>query len=469
MKSRVLGFGALLLLAGCGGVSETGAPMPELTPPPAPPPPPVSSIAATLSVPLAQLQKLINDKMPQQVADLRDAKLQCAIGDCLATLQASRSGPVTLSGRDGALLLGVPFAVDAMMTAPKPMSFLHVGVKAAGQLKASTALALGKDWEVRPNTGGTVQFSNGRFRLGALDGDFTQIWNANAGLLSRPLLSALDTQVAAGLVLKKPVAELWAGVFAPIKLGTTPASWLVLQPEQIRVGVPRVNGQVLSMGLGVDVRAQLVASETRPSVRPAPLPPPAEVNGPANHFSLRVPVLLPYDEAAKLGLAALQKNPPRAGSHSLKITGLRILPSGRDVVIAASFCIAENWDPVDVLSGCGSGYLRGVPEFDAASQTIRITHIRYDVLTANWMLSAMSGLAGDDLGKEMEKALQFKAGGQIARLKEQVSAALAKPQGDVVMVSGQVEKYGPVTLSWNKDGLVAFFSVEGSLTAQLRL
>jgi hypothetical protein len=142
-------------------------------------------------------------------------------------------------------------------------------------------------------------------------------------------------------------------------------------------------------------------------------------------------------------LAALQKNPPRAGSHFINITKLEIHPSGQDVVIAASFCIAEKWDPTEALSGCGSGYLRGVPQYDPKSQTIRIVNVHYDVLTENWMLSVMRGLAGDDLGKGLEKALQFKVGDQIGKVRHQVSAALAHPQGSVVTVSGHGAELRP--------------------------
>ncbi len=460
-------LGAALGLAGCGGVSETSAPPPALTPPPPSPPPPVSTVSATLTIPLAELTRLVNEKTPQRFAELKNQKLRCLIGDCLTTLSATRSGPITIGGRGGALVLGVPFALSASIALPGPLSMVSAGVNTAGQLNASTAIALGPDWSIRPNTGGSVQFQNGRIKLGPLDGDLAQLWNSNAELLSRPLLGQLDGLMAPALAQQKQVAALWAGVFAPIKLNTRPTTWLVLQPEHIRVGVPAVANNALTMGLGIDVRARLVASDERPEVRPTVLPPPAAMAGPANHFAVRVPVVLPYEAAAKLALEVLAKNPPRVGSHRLTITALKIMPSGEDVVVEAGFCIAENWDPVDALSGCGSGYLRGVPQYDAQGQIIRIAHVHYDVLTQNWMLSVMRGLAGGDLAKAMEQALQFKVGGQIAMVQNQVSAALAKPQGGVVTLSGAVQSYGPVTLSWSKDGFITAFAAEGTVHADV--
>lgn len=462
-------FGAMIVLAGCGGVTETSAPPPALSAPPQTPPPPVSSIAVTLNVPLSDLNRVLNEKTPRQLADLKNQKLKCGIGDCLTTLDAARTGPIVVGARNGALAVSVPFQLNADMALPGALSSVHTGINASGQLNAVTAMSLGPDWSIKPNTGGAVQFQNGRFKLGMVNGDFSTIWNLNPELLSKPLLSALDKQMAPTLTLKEPVAKLWAGVFTPVRLDTKPVSWLVLQPERIRVGMPNVANNALNAGLGVDVRARLVVSDAMPNVTPTMLAPPAPVNGPTNHFAVSVPVLLPYGQASAMALDAMKKNPPRAGSHSLTITKLDFLPSGQDVVISASFCIAEKWDPTEALTGCGSGYLRGVPVFDAKEQAIRITNVRYDVLTQNWMLSVMRGLAGDDLGKAMEKALVFKVGGQIKEVQKQVSAALAKPQGTTVQISGQVQQFGGVTLSWSKDGFITTMSAEGSVKAEVKL
>ncbi|GAA0542450.1 hypothetical protein FHS83_000265 [Rhizomicrobium palustre] len=459
---------ALLVLAGCGGVSETSAPPPALTPPPAQPLPPVSSVSATLSIPLSDLQRLVNEKVPQRFADIQNQKLKCVIGSCTTSLSASRTGPITFTNRNGALAISVPFAVSANIALPGLLSVVNAGVNTAGQLNAVTAVSLGPDWSIRPNTSGSVQFQNGRLKTGPLDTDFATLWNANAELLSRPLLSQIEAQMAPALAQQKTVAQIWAGVFTPIKLNTKPTTWLVLQPERIRVGTPRVQNDTLTMGLGVDVRARLAVSDARPNLVPTPLPPPALVNGPANRFAVSVPAVLPYDEAAKLALDALKKNPPRVGSHLLQINALKIMPSGQDVVIEAGFCIAEKWDPTDTFSGCGSGYLRGVPQFDTASQTIRIVNVHYDVLTQNWMLSVMRGLAGGDLAKAMEKALQFNVSGQIKGVQDSVRASLSRPQGEGVMISGAVQSFGPVTLTWSRDGFVAMMSAEGSVKADVK-
>jgi hypothetical protein len=180
-------------------------------------------------------------------------------------------------------------------------------------------------------------------------------------------------------------------------------------------------------------------------------------------------VLLSYDMAARLALEALKKNPPRVGSHSLRIETLQILPSGQDVVIGVKFCIDQNWDPTDALSGCGTGYLRGTPEYDANARTIRVVNLHYDLQTEDLMLRAMHALAGPELSREMEKGFKYDIGKEIDRMQRDISAAIAKPQGRDVVISGNVQSYGPVTLTWTAEGFLATFSAQGSIHAEVRI
>src|ERR1700744_1523043 len=60
--------GVSILLAGCG----FEAPAPSRTPAPATPPIPVSTLSASLTVPSAQLARLLSNMTEYQIADLRN-------------------------------------------------------------------------------------------------------------------------------------------------------------------------------------------------------------------------------------------------------------------------------------------------------------------------------------------------------------------------------------------------------------
>jgi hypothetical protein len=153
----------------------------------------------------------------------------------------------------------------------------------------------------------------------------------------------------------------------------------------------------------------------------------------------------------------------------VRFARLEILPSGQDVILAASFCVDQRWDPTGLLSSCGSGYLRGLPKFDAASGTIRVVNVHYDVLTQGLMLSAVHALAGAALGHDLETRLTFSVASDLAKLRNQIGEAIARPQGRDVTISGRVEAFGAPSLTWTKDGFLATFTATGSVDAGVHI
>jgi hypothetical protein len=146
--------------------------------------------------------------------------------------------------------------------------------------------------------------------------------------LSRPLYRLLDKQIAAGLHFRGQLEMLWNRSFKPMRVGTNPPAWLLLEPERIRVGALRAQDNTLSLPLGIDVRARVVTEDTAPEVRTVPLPGPEALAHSLNRFSFTVPVLLPYEEAAGLALSSLRQKPPHIGGASVRFKKLEFIPSG---------------------------------------------------------------------------------------------------------------------------------------------
>ena len=122
-----------------------------------------------------------------------------------------------------------------------------------------------------------------------------------------------------------------------------------------------------------------------------------------------------------------------------------------------------------VLDSCGEAYLRGAPQFDAHTNTIRITNVHYDIATEGMILSVMRFIIGDQLEKFLQTKLVFDVGHDIGRLDAELKTALARPQGRGVIVSGTVQSFGQPTLTWTKDGFLATFPASGTIRADLEL
>jgi hypothetical protein len=452
-----------LTLAGCG----FDAAPPLRTPAPPTPLPPLSSIAATLSIPVGAIAALLNDRTRDRIADLTGQPVKCGIGTCHLDLLARRTGAITVAGAGRELELHLPFMANAQLSAPGFLSALHAKADVQGEAVTRTAFAVAPDWRLAATTHGDVHLQDSHLRIGPIVTNLTQIWNGNEGALSRPLWQSMDKQLAA-FPLKPQAAQLWAKLFAPISVGKNPATWLVLRPERIAIARPGIDKDRLVFSLSVALRGHVVAQDAAPANDPAPLPPAAGMGQPSNQFAVAVPLLLSYDEAARLALASLAKKPPVVAGLSVRFSQLAILPSGKDVVLAAHACIDPLWDRPGWLASCGTLYLRGVPVFDAARGVVRVNGLRYDLAGANLVLRAIRFFTGDALARVLESRLVFDESRQIARLDREVTEALAKPQGNAFAIWASIHSFGAPTFTWTKDGFLASFSARGTTTTILQ-
>jgi hypothetical protein len=455
--------GLAVLLAGCG----FEAPAPARTPAPATPPVPVSTLSATLTVPSAQLARMLSNMTEYQIADLKNQPIKCGPLQCHLDLHADRTGPLSVTLDNDRLGIRMPFATKAMLSTSGFLS-LHGQAEGQGLAVAQASVTVSPSLQLRSNADGAVTLDNGHLRIGPLVTNIAQVWNDNQESLSRPLWRSLDKQIAR-LPLRPRVAQIWADAFKPIKVGKTPLSWLVLRPESLGVSEPRLRDGSITLSLALSARARVVVQDTAPDNQPTPLPAAEILQAPSQGFSFNVPLLLPYDQASQLALASLVRRPPKAGGMSVTFSKLQILPSGEDVVVATHFCADPSWDPFGWFASCGDVYLRGVPVFDPGEKTIRVDRLHYDVASANLMLSAVKALAGDELTRLLQSHLVFREANQIDRLEGQITQVLARPQGRDISVSARVQSFDAPTFTWTADGFLAVFSAKGQVAASLNL
>lgn len=455
--------GLAVLLAGCG----FEAPAPSRTPAPATPPVPVSTLSATLTVPSAQLARLLSNMTEYQIADLKNQPIKCGPLQCHLDLHANRTGPLSVTLDNDRLGIRMPFATKAMLSTSGFLS-LHGQAEGQGEAVAQASVTVSPGLALRSNVDGTVTLDNGHLRIGPLVTNIAQVWNDNQESLSRPLWRSLDRQIAR-LPLRPRVAQVWADAFKPIKVGKSPVSWLVLRPESLGVSEPRLGDGKVTLSLALSARARVAVQDAAPDNQPTPLPAAEILQAPSQGFSFNVPLLLPYDQASRLALASLAKRPPKAGGMTVAFSKLQILPSGEDVVVATRFCADPRWDPFGWFASCGDVYLRGVPVFDPVQKTISVERLHYDVASANLMLSAVKALAGGELTQLLQSHLVFREASQIDRLEGQITQVLARPEGRDLSVSARVESFGAPAFTWTADGFLAVFSARGQVDARLNL
>ncbi len=466
MRLRFPVFVWALALGACG----FEAPPPQRTPPPPTPLPPVSSISAILTLSGDDIVAMLNERTKSQLAKVEGGQVNCLIQKCQLDLVVTRTGAITGHAAGSGMQLLLPFALHARLDFDSKLFKTGGDASAQGEALALTQLALKPDWRIESNTKGDVRLSNAKLKIGPLKMSVAELWNSNQEHLSAPIFKAIDKRIASAFKLRGQVERLWRKLQQPIRIGKAPESWLVLSPERLRVTPLKTENGSLVVSLAADVRAHVVVGSKPATPDAIPrLPPPQSLNAPSNAFSATVPVSLSYADAARLAMAQLKKKPLRAAGLNLRLDKVQILPSRDDLVVHAQFCFGKSWDFTHLLDSCGAVFLRGTPHFDARTGQIQVTNLHYDVGSENLMLRSVHALAGDTLAKIIQPHLVFDESREIARLKSEIAAALAKPQGRGVALTGRIASFGDPALSWTKDGFVALFSAKGTLSASLSL
>ena len=452
------------------GLCGFQAPAPKRTNAPTAPPPPVSTVAATLRVPGDDIIAMLNARTKSQLARVDGGEINCLIQKCQVDLAVVRNGDFTGEATGSGMPLKLPFALQAHLDFNA--KFLKTGgdATAQGETDTVTQLSLTPQWRIDSHTDGTVHLENAKLQLGPLKMSVRELWNGNQDKLSGPIFKAIDKRIAEALKARAQVARLWNKLQQPIHVGKSPDSWLVMSPERLRVTPLRTENGALVVSLAAEVRAHVVVGD-KPSApaQPAKLPAPENLDKPSNAFAVTVPVTLSYVDAAKIAMQQLKKKPLQAGGMGLRFDKLQIFPSAGDLVVQTHFCFGKNWDFTHLLDSCGDVYLRGAPHFDASTGKISVTDLHYDVGSENLMLRIVKALSGDAIAKVIQPHLVFDESREIAKLKSEIAAAIEKPQGRGIQLTGHIDSFADPAVSWTNTGFVALLRANGTVSTSLNV
>lgn len=451
-----------VLLAACG----VEAPRPALKPAPAAIVPPLSSVAVTLTVPQADIARLIDNASAMELADIKDQEVKCPFGRCRLDLTAFRTGAVQVTADDGRLAIRLPFRANATLTASGFLSFAKAQGDAEGIANATTILSITPGWKLHSQSSGRIELGNAHLRIGPLVTNAREMWDENGESLSKPVWRMLDGAIAR-IPLKPQAEALWSRAFEPIALGK--GAWLVLKPQQVALMQPQIGHGAVALSLAVRARAQVLVQEQMPANPQAPLPEPVPLDRASDRFSVAVPLLLPYSRAEQLALAALERNPPHLAGMRLTFTALHILASATDMVVETRFCADPGWDVTGWFASCAHVYFRGQPQFDPGTQSFRVVNLNYDIASANLMGGILRRFASASFVHRLGQTLVFHESREIARLERDVRAQLAQPRGQIFTISADVQSFGAPSFAWTRDGFLAFFSATGKVRASFSL
>ncbi|MDB4877862.1 MAG: hypothetical protein JWM41_4308 [Gemmatimonadetes bacterium] len=253
-------------------------------------------------------------------------------------------------------------------------------------------------------------------------------------------LADIDKKIAA-VDLSARAAGWWKSLNQPIRL--TDGVWLVLHPQQIRLGDVTGDRHTLTVRAGLDAFPAIVTG-AEPHPAAPPLPPLAKAT-PGSGFRILLEGTVDYITASHALTEALRGKTVTQAGRSVTVQSVLAMPdtAGR-LTLAVSF------------TGDAKGTLRlvGTPKYLRQAGMIVVPDLNYDLKTNNDLINAYAWLRSDALLKLLRERAAVPVAPVLDRGKSLLVNGLNRTIGGVMTLSAKVDSVSVVGLRVTKPGLL---------------
>lgn len=322
-----------------------------------------------------------------------------------------------------------------------------------------TPLTLTPDWHLSSHAriaklASTSDADRDRCTVSVIHYDVTQrvIDAARSALTDQ--LPSIDRKID-NVDLTDRFTEWWGLLNKPIQL--TDQVWLLLRPEQLRMGSVSGTGNDLIVDAGLDARPKIVTgAEPVDSVPPLP---PLGRDTVVNGFHIILGSTIDYPTASKTITAALAgKSITEAGSTvTIRDTRVSPLPHGQ-LAFAMTF------------SGDANGVLVfvGTPTYDARKGELTVPNLDYDLTTDSNIIAAYAWLKSDALRTLFRDKARFPVQPLLDKGRSLLTAGLNRKLGDAVTLSARVDSVSVAGIYVTSPGIVIRAVATGNAGMQVQ-
>ena len=314
----------LLLVAGCSQ-PQANAPAPPRATDRAPNPSQTSLIAVPIAADIAPLKRALERSVPRTLWTINRRERACVkpqrvklFGEelkvtppiaCTIVGQVTR-GPLRLRGEGRDIVIDMPLTAT-VKARDADRVFKGETATASAMAHARVRIDLTPDWR----TSGTARITYGWTKAPGIDFLGRRVtFTEEADRALAPVVRDIERQVSteiSGLNIRAQAGDIWRQAFTVLSLNRkNPPVWLRLTPQRLLYGGYRIEGQRITLNLGLEA-----IGETFVSGQPAPTPPTPLPNlvreQPVSQFDVRVPVVADYAQLEPVILRALVKRSKR--------------------------------------------------------------------------------------------------------------------------------------------------------------
>src|SRR5579863_10523947 len=411
------------------------------------PPPPLtpltgtSTVLAPTAITLAAIRESLDARAPRDYSGTP----QNPLGKLLANTQLKFTvtrGPLNVAGQAGALVVTTPltgtFEALGTLTGAAGSGVSAVGgaignliggnvgqqvenlagkafdqhTNIQGTVTTSARPTIAPNWRLAPNLAAQVNVVDVVLPIGGL--------KLSVGSAVKPLLdqlvhdktSTLETYLRGNPFIENAARTEWAKLCQAVPLGAAgqgvPALFLEIQPVRAIAAQPKIDGQAVTLLVGVQAQTRIVPTQTKPN---CPFPQQLEFVPQANEgaIAIAVPIDIPFTELSQLLEAQVGgKTYPEDGSgtFAVKVNQASVAASGDRLLISLLVNVKKRGF-FSFLGANATVNVWGRPVLDQQNQILRLTDVTLDVQSN--AAFGLLGAAAQAAAPLLQKALAEKA------------------------------------------------------------
>jgi hypothetical protein len=419
----------------------------------------VSTLNIPLEIPLGEVERKINEQLGTVLFE--DNSLDNNGGDNLI-LKVSKRLPLSIEPKGGNLFnIKVPVNIFAKAGYKVEKFGIAVAKYEDTQfdidLNFLTRLSIESNWKINTSTtpNGYKWISEPKVKIGFFEIPITTIIEKIMDRELPNLVKTVDNEIGK-INLKPQVETAWKAVQEPFLMNETYQAWLKVTPKEVMMTPLSNKGRNVRVSLGMSAITETFLGNKPSGAVMADLPGLKIMDKLDEKFEVGMITEIPYPQLKKMAMEQTggKTYEFNEGKHKITVMDIDIYGQGEDIIVST------------LLSGALNGkvYLKGKPFFDAASNSIKVKDLDYELDTKNKLVKAADWLAHGKFLKMMEPYFSVSVASQLDEAKKKIQENLAGNKlNKNINLNGKLNELNPQNMYVTPNGIQAVILAKGKL------
>ncbi len=339
-------------------------------------------------------------------------------------------------------------------------------------VKTESMLSFTEDYRVRTATTGDFDWGATKptLSLGPLKIGLARFVEPALQNQMTRLSGQLDQEIQNRLKIREYIQQAWLQLQQPIQIDKTYNAWLTFTPQDIRISpLQAANGQ-LNMRIGFNSFIETVTNG-KPVVKVNPtLPKLITDNRLTDNVQIGLVGEVPFTHATQLLKEQINGKSYsfEGGKQQITINNAEISGSGDKLVVMLDVN-GKAKSGLFTKKIVGKVFLKAIPYYDAATTSIRIRDVDYDLQTKDQLLRTASWLAKGKFIQNIEQQVNFPVKAQLdqARTLLQNSLDQSSLVNQSILLKGNIRSFTPENIYLTPTSIKTVLNAQGNLTVQI--